>query len=88
MKHFNKAGDRLFNRIEVHVFTPNGKKQIIRHHAGKGKGFNEAMLDKMLANASDLVEKTFPGETFRLVELGKGRFNIIHEPAPQSEEED
>lgn len=52
-----------------------------RWTAPSGRAFNEAGVAQILDQVAQGLERTFPDDNLRLVDLGDGRFNIIHPSA-------
>jgi hypothetical protein len=69
-----------YKMLVMKVFAPDNKKvQETRiFKAVKGHVFNEGGIQRCLDDMADYLEKKYPGQDFRLVELSGGRFNFIN----------
>lgn len=65
----------------IKVFPPAGNSKICyRSTAKAGRAYNDMSMEVILKLAADKVERAWPGETFRLVELKFGEYNLVHVP--------
>jgi len=63
-------------KIEVTLILGKKRKTAI-YHAPKGQLFTEQAVDDVLSSLAASLEKKMPGEEFRLVPLGKFKFNLV-----------
>ena len=70
--------ESIAKRIEVRIFAPGNKTSHAIHlFAGDRKAFTQQGIDSILENCANDIEKRFPGEEYRLVELTGNRFNFV-----------
>lgn len=85
MKHFSAGtvdgkgkGTRAFKMVEVRVFNIENKgSYLTRHRARPGHIIAEDVVDKLLDQIADQIEKRFPGHDYQMVEVGEARFNFV-----------
>ena|ERR1700678_2607929 len=97
----DKAGNRLFKRVEIEIHFPEKAlpPKKIRQMAPAAKGFGPDGLDDLLMKVTDMLEDQFPWWEFKLVEMkplarvakyrfmGVG-FNPNYKPPVQTEAQD
>ncbi|MGH9745516.1 MAG: hypothetical protein ACRD59_05320 [Candidatus Acidiferrales bacterium] len=77
MKHF-AGGQHAWKVVTIRVFNPgNADSRVIRVHAGRGKGYGDDAVDKMLEGIAEDIEKRFPAQEYELVALGQAHFNFV-----------
>jgi hypothetical protein len=72
----DKAGNRLFRKIEAKVIYPENvmPPKMFVQHAPPRQGFNDDSVDQMLMNIADQLDQLYPWWQFKLVPLvAKGR---------------
>jgi hypothetical protein len=79
----DKAGNKLYRKIEVRVLYPDGilKPEKVVHRAGPRQGFSDENIDEILMRTADLLEEKFPWWQFRMQELSPehrtARYNFV-----------
>ncbi|MGH9780336.1 MAG: hypothetical protein ACRD33_00835 [Candidatus Acidiferrales bacterium] len=64
--------------IRVKIFGPeNGEPRRHRFRAGNGHIFTEEGVASVLEHVGNHLEQKFPGQDFRMVEIGEGEFNFV-----------
>jgi hypothetical protein len=67
--------------LRFRVFEPGNKiSHLTTIQARPGMVFTEEGIQRELEKFSEMLDKTFPQQQFRLVELSRGQFNFINEP--------
>lgn len=86
MKHYvatpksdvGEKGELVFKLVIVRVFTPGNKDSfVMRHKARAGHVITQAAVDILLDRVTDQVDKRFPDDEFRFVDLGDAHFNFV-----------
>lgn len=67
----DKEGNKLFRRVEVTVYFPEGlfPPRKIAQKAGPHSGFNDSNIDEMLMKLSDQLDTLYPYWEFNPIEL-------------------
>jgi hypothetical protein len=74
----NETGERLFKAVNITVFTPENKKRIRQSfRAPARQGLTADGIDKILLQAAEKIEKSWPTEEYSLVPLGPADFNFV-----------
>lgn len=65
--------------LEFKLCAP-GLKRPLRNtmHAPNGKAFTASGVENIITALADRIEKQFPADEFRLVPIGRGKFNFVH----------
>jgi hypothetical protein len=67
-------------RVTLKVFTSEqGKSEPYVFHAPPGRQFTDAGAADLVLRFLGQLNKTFPGNTFRVVTTGRGQYNVIPE---------
>lgn len=78
MKRKAKNGEEIFGVVEVRLFYPGNEKSLLKHfRAGKGQGFSDEGIERILSDLVEAIEKQFPGHVYNMVELAPNRFNFV-----------
>lgn len=72
-----KNGERIYRRIDVKVFLPDGTFKRERLQAPPKSGFSPENIDKALTAVADNIERQFPQFDYRLVPLSAYQFNFV-----------
>ena len=66
----DKAGNRLYRRVEIRVIFPKDtglKSNNMRQKAGPHQGFNGEGIDEMLMGVADRLDELYPWWEFKMV---------------------
>jgi hypothetical protein len=67
-------------RIRVKIFAPGNKQgNALIIKAPKGKQFTEQGIAAHLDNIANQLEKAYPKDDFRMIELRDGQVNFVHQ---------
>lgn len=76
----NKSGDPLCKYVTVRIFWPKNERSALRNYkAGPKQGINSEGVTHILEECSTFIEKKWPKDEYRLVELAPNRFNFVWE---------
>jgi hypothetical protein len=74
-----KDGDRAYRRVYVRIIPGGTMPEEHRSFHKQGMVYNETGVQQILENVATYIEERdlYKGTEFRMVEVGKGRFNFI-----------
>ena len=68
----DKAGNRLYRRVEIRVVFPKDTRlpaNTMRQKAAPGQGFNSGGIDEMLMGVADRLDELYPWWEFKMVSV-------------------
>lgn len=75
----SKDGSTLVRKLTIRIFDLGNKRSKVTFiTAGNHKAWNEDQVQAHLERIADTLDKEYPTEEFRMMELGAGRYNFIH----------
>ena len=79
MKHRSWLGPMNYRRVHVRIVPGGTLPEESRSFHKQGMVYNAEGVERILQNVSDYIEgrDLYKGTEFRMVEVGKGRFNFI-----------
>lgn len=64
--------------VTCKVFPPTGGAGLAQvFHAPNGHHFQDDGVRDITNRMADVIEKTYPGVDYRMIEVGRGQFNFV-----------
>jgi hypothetical protein len=73
-----KIYQRTIKRVTCKLFLPNHKPIVKKWRAPAGQQFPQAVVDRIVENLIEDLDKSFPREDFRMVQIGPTEFNFVY----------
>lgn len=78
MKLKGKDGQVLYKKLKAKVFAPgNQSHRVLQHRAPAGKAYAEQDISGWLEHLSEIIEKSWPNQEYRMVEIASNSFNFV-----------
>ena len=90
----DRTGARLHKSVKFRIFTPGNTGSTVKVFRARGRsGYAGEVIEKMIENMAEQVEKDHPNEEYQLVPIGLAQFNFVWRcrkgevPAEETKEE-